>query len=215
MDRATESLGALELAVRLAIDRNWDDTTGNYLASCSDKDIALFLNLPEEQVRCIRHRQKGLTRSEQRERVCVTVENDLEALRFEIKRSNLTHWCKKWSDDLEILFSNAQLAREKLRTVARGGRDDTDALYRFIEGEIHDAKDALCGAVQVIMNIRKEYRDNVMHIESKIEKMYSALDELYQGSGLMDDLMSGAVNVFEALEEVDESSVYQYKPVFG
>lgn len=210
-----DNSGSLELVVGLAIERNWDDQKKDYISTCSDKDIAIFLNATELEVQAIRLRLKGPTRIERRDRACVLIESDLKVLQQLLSRSELRAWCDVWKRELDISRDNVELARQKFLTASNLEEVDVAAsVYQKFGNEIWEAKQALYGAVQSIMKIRKSYRDRFGNIEAKIDEMYWKIENLHGGAGAFDDLIYGRANVREILDEVDDHD-FPYVAVFS
>ena len=96
----------IELAIALAIRRNWDDNVCGYVENCSDKDISLFLNVSLETVVKVRLATTGHTRNELEEMIRTEIQEDLSVIKRMLDTSEVAGWIEEARGHLRNMQAN-------------------------------------------------------------------------------------------------------------
>ena len=206
----------IELAVALAIRRNWDDARCGYAENCSDKDISLFLNVPIEVVVRVRLSTMGNTRTELEASIQAAIQDDLSIIERMMDPREITGWIEEARKHLRNMQSNLYYADElMLKTLQIAKAGDRKTLIKMLGDELWQLKNCLRDNFANTVFVRNIYKRRFAEIERAADHIEKYLENELEYVSSVHDVIEDKSMLKEVLEEASTSQIRAgYKSAF-
>lgn len=207
----------VEMAIALAIRRNWDEAACDYLDNCSDKDIGLFLNVPIDLVIQIRQRTMGPTRSELERTVEQKIRDDLEVIERLSDSKEVAGWIEEARGHLRNMRSNLKTADEILSEIERCARTcDKSSLISLLGHRLQEFQSCFSNNLKSSVVMRAIYRRQFHAVEAAIIHVDDYLLKVTDSDCNITEALNETGLMNRILREVKlEHLKAGYKPYFG